>query len=173
MSADIPRIETERLVLTGPSREDFDDSAAMWGDPEVTRYIGGKPFSREETWSKLCRNVGHWVLMGFGYWVARDRSGAFVGEVGFGEWKREITPRLDAPEAGWVLTPRAQGKGYATEAVRAALAWGERRFGNPRSVCIIDPGNRASVRVAEKCGFVPQPGGIYKGNPTAIFARGR
>jgi RimJ/RimL family protein N-acetyltransferase len=30
-----------------------------------------------------------------------------------------------APEAGWVMAPRAHGKGYATEAVRAALAWAD------------------------------------------------
>jgi len=82
-----------------------------------------------------------------------------------------ITPAIEAPEAGWVLSTRSHGQGFATEAVRAILAWGERRFGSAKSACIIDPGNAASVRVAEKCGFVRQPDGIYRGNPTMMFVR--
>src|SRR3712207_9437347 len=45
---DIPAIDTERLMLRGPRREDFEESFAMWGDPRVTKYIGGKPSTREE-----------------------------------------------------------------------------------------------------------------------------
>jgi RimJ/RimL family protein N-acetyltransferase len=169
--SEIPGLETDRLVFRGPTLADFDSSAAMWGDPEVTRFIGGKPFTREESWSRLCRNIGHWVLMGYGYWVVRDRAGNFVGEVGFASWKREIAPAIEWPEAGWVLSRAAHGKGYATEAVRAFIAWGERRFGNTTSACIIDPGNTASVRVAEKCGYVRQPDGVFRGSPTMMFLR--
>ena len=77
-----PPIETPRLSLRGHTIEDFADSAAMWGDPNVTRFIGGRPFSEEEVWSRLLRYAGHWALKGFGYWVVRERSsGRFVGEV--------------------------------------------------------------------------------------------
>lgn len=55
-----PAIETERLTLRGHRLEDFAESAAMWADPEVTRYISGRPFSAEEIWARLLRYVGHW-----------------------------------------------------------------------------------------------------------------
>lgn len=166
-------IQTPRLVLRPHTRADFDESAAMWGDPEVTRFIGGKPCTREDAWARLLRNVGHWDVLGFGYWVVRDAAGRFVGEVGFADFQRETEPRLDAPEAGWVLARWAQGQGFATEAVRAILAWGERHFGSPRSCCIIDPGNAPSVQVAEKCGFVKIADGSYRDAPTLVFARDR
>ena len=135
-----------------PTRDDFEDSVAMWGDPIVVRHIGYKPFTREATWARLLRYVGHWQLLGYGMWTVRERAtGAFVGEVGLLEAMREISPPLDAPELGWVLAKHAHGKGYATEAVHAALAWG-RRLGD-RFTAIIDPDNAPSLRVAEKCGF--------------------
>ena len=43
----IPTLETERLTLRAPTAADLADSLTMWGDPEITRYIGGgKPASR-------------------------------------------------------------------------------------------------------------------------------
>jgi RimJ/RimL family protein N-acetyltransferase len=129
--------------------------AALWADPEVVRYITGKPSTRTEAWSRFQRQVGGWALLGFGAWTARETaSGRFVGEVGFGKYKRDIQPSFDdAPEAGWVLAPWSHGQGFASEAVVAALAWGDARFEAPRTVCIIDPDNGASLRVAQKAGY--------------------
>jgi RimJ/RimL family protein N-acetyltransferase len=169
----LPTLETERLELRVHRLEDFPDCASLWGDAEVTRYIGGKPSTEEEVWWKVLRNVGHWSLLGFGYWVAREKvSGRFIGEVGLADYKRDLEPRLKwAPEAGWVVTPGAQGKGFATEAVRAVLAWGEAHFGSTRSMCMISPDNLPSLRVAEKCGYTRSLVTTYKTQPTIILER--
>lgn len=165
-------IETPRLVLRPHVRADFDDVAALWSDPAVTRFIGGKPSTREEAWARLLRYAGHWELLGFGYWTVRDREGRFLGEVGLADFQREMAPRLDAPEAGWVMSPASQGQGYALEAVRAMLAWGEQHFGSPRACCIIDLGNAPSIRLAEKVGFEKVAEGSYRGEPNLVFSRG-
>ena len=172
-ATEVPVIETERLTLCGHRLDDFVDCAAMWADPVVTRHIGGKPFSEEEVWTRLLRYVGHWSLMGFGYWVIEEReTGDFVGELGFADYKRDIVPSIKGvPELGWALVSRAHGKGYATEAVRAAVAWGEGHFGPARTVCIMHPENLASIRVAQKCGYQEYQRTIYKGHPTIIFDR--
>lgn len=145
----------------------------MWADPIVTRYIGGKPFTEEESWTRLLRYVGHWALLGFGYWVVEEKAtGNFVGEIGFADYKRNLDPSLrDTPEAGWVFVSRCHGKGYATEAVRAAIAWGDARFDPSRTTCIIHPENLASIRVAEKCGYREFQLTNYKGQPTKVFVR--
>jgi RimJ/RimL family protein N-acetyltransferase len=168
-----PTIESERLVLRGHRPDDLDACAAMWGDPAITRHIGGRPFSREETWFKILRYAGHWALCGFGYWVVIERdSGRLVGEVGIADFKRDLAPPLEgAPEVGWALARWAHGQGFATEAVGAALAWGERHLGRRRLVCLIEPANHASIRVADKCGFRPVHRTLYKGEPTIVFAR--
>ena len=170
---EIPVIETERLRLRGHRLEDFGNCAAMWGDPAVTRYIGGRPFTSEEVWARLLRYVGHWALLDFGFWLIEDKAtGEFAGEAGLAEFQREIEPAIvGVPEMGWVLSPRYHGKGYATEAVRAVAAWGDRRFDGSRTVCIIHPENQASKRVAEKCGFRELPPATYKGQATLMFER--
>lgn len=172
-TSDIPTLETERLIMVGHQVADFDECFAMWSDPEVTRYIGGRPFTVEEVWTRLLRYVGHWSLLGFGYWVVRERaSGQLVGEVGFADFKREIQPSImGTPETGWVLARSAHGKGYATEAVRAALAWGDQHFSAGRTVCLIAPDNVASIRVADKCGYKLVQQTTYKDHPTLLLQR--
>lgn len=150
-----PIIETERLILRGHVKADLDDCFAMWGDAEVTRFIGGKPAALDEVWSRLLRYVGHWEQMDYGFWTVREKvGGRFVGEVGFADFKRQMTPSFgETPEMGWVLSPAVHSKGYATEAVNAALAWADQRFAGGRTVCMISPDNAPSLRVAEKAGF--------------------
>jgi RimJ/RimL family protein N-acetyltransferase len=169
----VPVLETERLNLRGHRLDDFAAYAAMWADPVVTRHIGGKPIPEEESWSRFLRQAGHWALLGFGYWVVEEKStGTFAGEIGFANLRRVLEPPLgETPEIGWVLASLFHGKGYATEAVRAAVAWGDRHFGESRTACIIHPGNLASIRVAEKCGYRESLRTTYKGQPTILFVR--
>jgi RimJ/RimL family protein N-acetyltransferase len=169
----IPVLETERLKLRGHCLHDFSDCAAMWADPIVTRHIGGRPFSEEESWTRLLRYAGHWELLGFGYWVIEERAtGKFAGDIGFADYKRDLQPSLkDMPEIGWALPPRVHSKGYASEAARAVVAWGETHFGASRTACIIHPDNLPSIRVAEKCGYRETQRTTYKGQPTIIFVR--
>lgn len=169
----VPILETERLRLRGHRLDDFVKCAAMWADPTVTRYIGGKPLTEEESWARLLRYAGHWSLLGFGYWVAEDKAtGKYVGEIGFGEFKRDLEPSLrGVPEIGWVLASNARGRGYATEAVRAVVAWGDAHFRQARTACIIDPENLPSLRVAVKCGYREFQRTTYKGRPTIMFVR--
>jgi len=166
-------VETERLVLRVPTLGDFEDSAAMWSKESVVRYVGGKAHTREESWQRLLRHVGHWQLLGFGFWVAREKtSGKYVGEVGLGDFRRDMTPGFgDAPEVGWVLVPRAHGKGYATEAAQAAIGWMERRHRPARLVCMVEPENSASLRVASKCGFREFARSTFKNSAVVLLER--
>ena len=168
-----PVIETERLRLRGHRIADFGNAFAMWSDPAVTRYIGGTPSTEQQTWSRLLNYAGHWALLDFGYWVVElKEDGAFAGEVGFADFHRDIAASMrGAPEAGWVFAPAFHGRGYATEAVRAATAWGDARFARARTVCMIDPGNAASIRVAERCGFRQFERATFGGGPALFFER--
>ena len=170
---DIPVIETERLRLRGHRIDDFDALAAMWGDPVVARFIGGKPSTREEAWSRLMRYTGHWSLLGFGYWAVEDRSdGRYVGDIGFADFKRDIEPSMEGlPEMGWALSPSVHGRGYATEAVAAALAWADAGFDSIPTACIIDPQNLASIGVARKNGYLELARTTYKGEPSIMYRR--
>ncbi|WP_428408230.1 GNAT family N-acetyltransferase [Hyphococcus sp.] len=169
----VPVVETERLLLRGRRLADFDAIAAMWGDPRVTRFIGGKPRPEEECWTKFLRDAGLWAHLGFGYWVVEEKAtGAVVGEIGFADYKREMTPSIKGfPEFGYSLVPAVHGKGYASEAGKAAVAWGDQNFSAPHMVCIITPENAPSIRVAEKCGFEITGAAIYHGDKIVVLHR--
>jgi RimJ/RimL family protein N-acetyltransferase len=167
---DIPIIETDRLRLRGYRPSDLDDCVALWTHLDVLRYTTRRPQTREEIWGRILRYIGHWAVAGYGLWAAEDKeSGRLIGDVGFADFKRDITPSLGtAPEAAWVLAPWAHGRGFATEAVRAMHTW----LGPKRTVCIIDPGNTASIRVAEKAGYRELLRTTYKDEPMIVFERG-
>ena len=170
-----PVLRTSRLLMDMHRIEDFDDWLAMLGDADIMRHIGNKPLSRSEIWARILRKAGSWSLLGIGSWTVREAaSGRFVGDVGFADLRREITPRLDGvPEMGWVLAAWSHGKGYATEAVRAALAWGDATLAHPESVCLIDPPNATSLRVAEKAGYRASARGVLADVETIILKRRR
>jgi RimJ/RimL family protein N-acetyltransferase len=168
-----PVIETPRLRLRGHAPADLDVCAAMWGDAQVTRFIGGRPFSREEVWARILRYAGHWQWMKYGFWAIEEKaSRVFVGEAGFAEFHRQLHPPLTGiPEIGWAFVPQAHGKGYATEAVSAIVEWGDAHFGNLRTACMIQPDNAASIRVAQKCGYREWCRTEYHASPTILFER--
>jgi len=72
---------------------------------------------------------------------------------------------------GWVVAPEFHGRGYATEGVRAALAWGDSHITQSCSFCIIHPDHSASIGVAKRCGFVEFSRPFYQSEPIILFTR--
>ena len=132
-----------------------------------------RPSTREESWDRLLRYIGHWSLLGYGYWAVEERaSSTFIGEMGFADYHRNIDPPLDGrPELGWILKTSVHGKGYATEALTAIAAWGDAHFDGKETACMIAPENTASIRVAEKIGFREKLRTTCKGDSTVVFYR--
>jgi RimJ/RimL family protein N-acetyltransferase len=145
----------------------------VWTDPLVVRYIGGHPHSAEEVWSRLLRYAGHWAWLGYGYWAIEQKStGEFVGEVGFADFRRDLSTRLDGiPEIGWVLAARFHGLGYPTEAIGAIVAWGDQHLESDETYCLISPGNAASIAVSLKFGYSQRCLLEYKGETLIAFQR--
>jgi RimJ/RimL family protein N-acetyltransferase len=150
-----PTLETDRLILRAHTRDDYPALHAAWSDPLVTKFIGGRASTPQDSWFRLMRYLGHWPMMGFGYFACCEReSGAYIGDMGIANHMRGLHPDFDhAPETGWVLAPAAFGKGYATEAMMAVLAWFETAHGKQRSVCMIETAHHGSHNVATKLGY--------------------
>jgi RimJ/RimL family protein N-acetyltransferase len=145
-----PALETPRLILRGWRPDDFEPYAAMLADDETARFITakGRALSKAEAWNETVWLIGHWQLLGYGMFVVEERStGAFLGRIG-----PLNPPWWPAFEMAWSLAPWALGKGYATEAARAAIGWSFESFPLERIVSIIHPLNRASQKVAERLG---------------------
>ncbi|WP_411820085.1 GNAT family N-acetyltransferase [Hyphococcus formosus] len=166
-------IETERLRLRVHRLDDYPAIKKLWANPEVTRFIGGEPRGEEDSWLKFLRMAGHWHLMGYGFWAVEERaSGQIIGELGFAEFKRNMTPTPSiVPEMGWAFDPAFHGKGLATEAALAALAWGEEKWPGERLSCIITAENAPSIKLAERIGFKKSATTEYQGDEVFLFFR--
>ncbi len=143
------RLETERLVLRKYRLSDFEDHFKLCADPDVMRYlVGGKPMSRLEAWRHMAFLVGHWELLGYGYFVAEEKaSGRFVGRIGFAN--PEGWPGF---EIGWTIAPEFQGRGFATEGGRFLLQYAFEEMDKSHVISVINPENKPSIRVAERLG---------------------
>lgn len=174
MTAAFPVLHTARLTMTPVGLGDFDDLKQVWADPDFVAAITGRPLSEEEVWFRLLRDIGHWNALGRGNWSMRmTDTGAYVGSVGVLDYRRELTPRFDAPELGWGVATPFQGQGLAAEGLRAALGWVDTTLEAPRTVCMISPDNQPSIRLAEKVGYRTYGEGDYKNHTVRLFARPR
>jgi RimJ/RimL family protein N-acetyltransferase len=149
-------VETERLLLRPLKVDDLPHLAPIWADPEVMRYIGaGETCDDERSRELLGHLIEHWDDHGFGLWaVVPKAEQAPVGWAGLAV-PTFLPAVLPAVEAGWLLARSHWGRGYATEAAVASLAFGFDELGLERIISIIYPANAASIRVAEKLGMTP------------------
>ena len=173
MIREAPRIETERLILRGWRKQDFQPWFAILQEDAVTRHLGGTGTTLEDCWRRLSAAVGSWSMMGFGGWaITRKDDGELIGNVGlFNAW-RDLEPTFaEEPEMGWIFTTRVHGQGFASEATRAALDWAETNLEPTPIWAIIAPGNEASARLAERLGFQLVGETLYNKDPTLVLRR--
>ncbi|QDZ09735.1 GNAT family N-acetyltransferase [Devosia ginsengisoli] len=163
-----PTLTTPRLILRAHTTADFAACCTLWADADVTRFIGGRPSTPDETWRRILAYAGHWQLLGYGYFLVTEReTGAVIGEFGLADFHRNVIPPFgDTPEAGWVMLPQYQGRGLAREALSAVLAWADQTM--PRTVCMIHPDNAPSLKLAAKLGYTEYARGQY-GEHTPIL----
>ena len=163
---------TDRLTLTPVQVSDFEDLAALWGDPAFATAIFPAALTSEEVWFRLLRDIGHWEALGYGNWAVRETAtGVYVGSVGVLDYRRLLEPAFDAPELGWGVAPRFQGQGLAFEALSVALAWCDDSLNATRTVCMISPDNARSHALARRTGYAPYAETQYKGSPVVLLER--
>jgi [ribosomal protein S5]-alanine N-acetyltransferase len=145
-------LETERLVLRLLTMADLDPLAALYRDPRVRRYFPDGTRTYEETRAEL-----EWIIevyygtYGYGLWATvLKESGAFVGRCGLLPW--DIGGRTEV-EVAYLLDERYWGQGLATEAARAIAEHAFETLPVERLICMVDPENAASRKVAEKIGM--------------------
>jgi ribosomal-protein-alanine N-acetyltransferase len=149
---DLDLIETDRLVLSGWTRDQLPDLVRLHGDPTVARYLAaaGRPWTMDEMTSAL----DHWIDLfesrRMGKLRVRLKSdGTLVGRAGFGvEGPEEI------PEIGYALYPEHWGKGYAFEAASALRDWLWRETEWDHFLGMADVRNEASRKVLRGIGMI-------------------
>ncbi|MEP6625145.1 MAG: GNAT family N-acetyltransferase, partial [Acidimicrobiia bacterium] len=154
VAATLPDVDTERLHLRRFETDDVDALAVVFAKREVWEFPYGRPFDRDETATFIANQRGHWDACGFGLWLAveREPEERIVGYVGLCV-PMFLPAVLPAVEVGWRFDPDVWGRGYASEAARAAL---DEAFGTlqlPEVCSIPQADNVASVAVADRIGM--------------------
>jgi ribosomal-protein-alanine N-acetyltransferase len=150
--ANLPDLETKRLLLRKMRLDDAEAMFAYASDPEVTRYVLWDTHrSIEDSESFLRLAVEGYERGDFGGWgiVLKD-GGAFVGTCGVDVG---YAPEHARAELGYVLSREHWGRGLMPEAVRAVIRFGFDRMGLNRVEARCIAGNAASARVMEKAGM--------------------
>jgi len=143
------RLETERLSLRRFTEDDRSIMAAINSDPKVMECFPA-PMTRYQSEAMMDRIAEHWQTNGFGLFALEIRdTGQLIGFTGLSRPPYE-TPASPCVEVGWRLTPKAWGKGYATEAATACLHWGFGELNLDEIVSFTFAGNIRSRRVMER-----------------------
>ncbi len=152
----VSELRTERLLLRRWRPADRAPFAAMNADPRVMEHFPA-PLTRAESDALVDRIEAAFETRGFGLWALEERAGgAFLGFTGL------IEPTFAAPftpaiEIGWRLAAPAWGHGYATEAARAALAFGFDEAGASEIVSMTTVANARSRAVMRRLGMTRDP----------------
>ena len=147
-----PVLTTQRMTLRRPEPHDLEPFVAFCAT-ERSRWIGG-PAPREDAWEGFALNLGHWELLGFGYFHAElTATGEPVGRIGLRQPEGKPEPEV----AFSIYTDEMEGKGLATEAACACRDWAFGAVGLPTLVSYIDPANARSQAVARRMGATRDP----------------
>jgi len=161
---------SERLGFRWWTEEDFPLAKLLWGDPEVTRLFSRKPLSDIDVQKRLNTEIDCATTHGMQYWPMFElASDELVGCCGL----RPYRGSEKIYELGFHLRPPYWGKGFATEAARAVVAYGMDRLAASAIFAGHHPANMESRKVLLKLGFEEtgtefyEPTGLY--HPSYIF----
>lgn len=161
MTDGVPELSTDRLLLRGWRACDREPFFQINADPRVCEHFV-RPLDRAESDALTDRIEAHFARHGFGLWAVEVPGVApLIGFVGL------AVPRFEAAfmpcvEVGWRLSADFWGRGYATEAARAALAFGFETQGLDEIVSFTVPANVRSRKVMERLGMRLDPDGDFE-----------
>ena len=165
-------LETERLILRRLTMDDLDSLATIYRDSEVRKYFPEGTLTHGETKEEL-----EWIIdvyygrYGFGLWATIHRvTGDFIGRCGLIPWTIEGRSEV---EVAYLLAKAYWGQGLGTEAAQAILDYGFDELRLSRLICLVDPANEASIKVAEKIGMTLEREGDIEGEPTLLYSASR
>ena len=162
---DPPTLSPERLILRRIAVSDADDMYLYSCREDVTRYLLWDPHPDPLYTEKYIRYLQERYAVGdfYDFAVVLRETGRLIGTAGFTSFD---LPNRSA-EIGYVISPLYQGCGYATEAVRALVAFGFEQCDLSRISAVCMRENSASLRVMEKCGLKRE--GLLR---SAVYAKG-
>ena len=165
-------LETDRLILRRLEPDDLDSLYALYCDPEVIKHIPDAPRSYAEAREELEWHMnGHPKNPDLGLWATiHKETGRFIGRCGLLPWTIE---QREEVEVAYLLARAYWGQGLGSEAAQGIVHYAFEKLHFARLVCMIDPGNLASMKVAEKIGMTLEKAMEDALGPFLLYSRGR
>jgi RimJ/RimL family protein N-acetyltransferase len=150
-------LTTDRLTLVPFTDDHLDALNTLNSDPEVMRYLSGRPETREETVAVIGRVKQRWTEFGYSWWSFIDKdSGLIIGAGALQNLRREATAHPDPAcplEIGWRLRRDYWNRGLATEAAHAIAGFAFNTIQAEEVYAVCHPDNVASARVMQRLGM--------------------
>lgn len=142
-----PTLETARLILRPPIKEDFAGFCAFQSDEPTMKHLGGVT-ADSVTWRAMRSIAGAWALDGFHMFSVIEKStGAWIGRIG------PLYPHeWPGHEVGWGILSHYWQRGYSKEAAVACMDYVFEALGWEDVIHTIAPDNTASQAVAKSLG---------------------
>lgn len=165
-------LESERLIMRHLVPDDLDELFTLYRDPETRRYFPDGTLTYEETKEEL-----EWFLHGhpdqpqLGLWATiHKESGRFIGRCGLLPWTIEGQGEV---EVAYLLGKAYWRQGLGSEAAQAIAQYAFEQLGLSRLICLITPGNEASVKVATNIGMALEKEIVDEFGPALVYAMTR
>lgn len=161
-------LETSRLSLRYFTVRDLESLVPILGDPQVMKFSIIGVHDRQQIKKFIEQRLLSYLEPGFGlYALIHKPDRELIGYCGF--FVQKISDRQEI-EIGYRLATRYWGQGLATEAAKAVCEYGQKRFDFKRFVCLIDPNNYRSIRVASKLGMKREKELVYYGINVEMYS---
>lgn len=149
-----PDLETERLLLRKIDEGDIDMLLRIRSDINVMRYVDKPPAKTREDVLPLYNSMKEGVEnnTGISWVITLKETGEMIGQIGF--WR--IDTDNHRGEIGYMLRPEFFGKGLGSEAIKASLDHGFKCLKFHSVEANVNTGNKASIKILEKHGFVKE-----------------
>lgn len=165
-------LETERLVFRRQAPADLDRLFALYCDPDVSKYIPDAPRTSDEARAELEWHMhGHPKRPELGLWATiYKETGEFIGRCGLLPWTID---QREEVEVAYLLAKKYWGQGLGTEAALAIARYGFDVLHLSRLICMVDPENHASAKVAQNIGMTLEREMSDELGPYLLFSRGK
>ncbi|MEM7592574.1 MAG: GNAT family N-acetyltransferase [Cyanobacteria bacterium P01_A01_bin.83] len=161
-------LETSRLTVRFITSQDKEALLPILGDAEVMRYSIIGVHNRRQIKQFIEQRLLSYLEYGFGlYALVHKQDQVLIGYCGF--FIQSIEQQQEA-EIGYRLAKQYWGQGLATEAAQEILRYGQKRFNFKRFICLIEPENTRSVRVATKLGMKLEKMIVYHSLDVAMYS---
>jgi [ribosomal protein S5]-alanine N-acetyltransferase len=160
-------LETPHLLFRHLTLDDADDLAALYADPAVMYHFDGTR-TRQQAQVEIEECIDRYQRVGYHLWATIHKAdNRFIGRCGL--WSMVVEGRPEV-EVAYMLARSYWGRGLGTEAARAIKEYGFATYDFPRLISLIDPRNKASIRVAEKNGMRYVKDVLHNGYVDRLYA---